>query len=91
MAVEMDPIEIDGMQSGFIRLRLRGRWWDFVNTTTTFQVLENAGNFLDSLTNCKILRHGSASWCTCGRLEESDTLPRQVGLTHDFAPMLRHL
>jgi len=69
---------------------LRGRWWDFVNKTTIFQALENAGNFLESRTNCKILEHGSASWCACGRPEESDTLPRQVGLTHEFASLLHH-
>ena len=90
-AVKMDRIEICGMQTGFIWLRLMGRWRDFVNTTTIFQVLENAGNFLNCLTNCKILKHGTASWCTCGRLEESDTLPHQIGPTHEFASLLRHL
>jgi len=70
IAVKMDRIEIGGMQIGFIWLRLRGRWRDFVNTTTIFQVLENSGNFLDSLTNCKILKHGCASWCTCGRPDQ---------------------
>jgi hypothetical protein len=44
IAVKMDRIEIGGMQTGFIWLRLRGRWRDFVNTTKIFQVLENARN-----------------------------------------------
>ena len=82
IAVKMDRIEIGGMQTGFIWLRLRSRWRVFVNTTTIFQVLENAGNFLDSLTNCKILKHGSVSWCTCGRPEESD---QRINLLHCYA------
>jgi hypothetical protein len=45
IAVKMDRIEIGGMPTGFIWLRLRGRWRVFVNTTTIFQVLENAGSF----------------------------------------------
>jgi hypothetical protein len=49
IAVKMDLMEIGGMQTGFIWLRLRDRWRDFVNTTTIFQVLENAENFLDPL------------------------------------------
>jgi hypothetical protein len=45
IAVKMDPIEIGGMQAGFMWLRLRGRWRDFVNTTTIFQVLGKCGEF----------------------------------------------